>query len=90
MLQKDFAKDTSLPDGPLDMKWLEMRAMLEEPIGQKYIGQFAKQAMTQASGCRTIAMTEKRWCRTGGVRVGNIGPVYCTYCSTFLCPLWVC
>lgn len=52
-LQKDFEKDASLPDGPLDprtLKCVEMRAMLEDPIGQKYIGQFAKEAMTQAGG----------------------------------------
>lgn len=53
-LRKDFEKDASLPDGPLDprtLKCVEMRAMLEDPIGQKYIGQFAKEAMTQAGGC---------------------------------------
>lgn len=61
-MQKDFAKDSSLPDGPLDPKKLEMRAMLEEPIGQKYIGQFAKEAMTQASGhCRQF--TDSGRCR---------------------------
>lgn len=52
MLRENFAKDPSLPDGPLDSRKLEMRAMLDEPIGQKYIGQFAKKAMTQARyGC---------------------------------------
>lgn len=47
MLQDEFAKDASLPDGPMDPRRLEMRAVLEEPIGQKYVGQFAKKAMTQ-------------------------------------------
>ena len=54
MLHKDFVKDGSLPDGPLDpraIKCVEMRAILDDPIGQKYIGQFAKEAMTQASEC---------------------------------------
>lgn len=46
-MKKDFANDASLPDGPLDPRRLEMRAMLDEPIGQKYIGLFAKEAMTQ-------------------------------------------
>lgn len=47
MLQKEFAQDASLPDGSTDPRRLEMRAVLEEPIGQKYVGQFAKKAMTQ-------------------------------------------
>lgn len=50
-LEEKFAKDASLPDG-MKPRALEMRAMLEEPIGQKYIGEFAKEAMTQARrGC---------------------------------------
>lgn len=54
-LEEKFAKDASLPDG-MDPRALEMRAMLEEPIGQKYIGEFAKEAMTQARrGCLLFA-----------------------------------
>lgn len=46
-LEKEFAKDAGTQDGKMDPRKLEMRAMLEEPIGQKYIGDFAKAAMTQ-------------------------------------------
>lgn len=46
-LKKDLGKDVILTDG--DPRKLEMRALLDDPIGQKYIGQFAKSVMTQVN-----------------------------------------
>ncbi|CAB1096140.1 unnamed protein product [Ectocarpus sp. CCAP 1310/34] len=44
-MKKELSDDKSLTGG--DPRKLEMRAILEDPIGQKYIGQFAKKVMTQ-------------------------------------------
>lgn len=55
--KKDFGKDASLTDG--DPRKLEMRAMLEDPIGQKYIGQFAKKVMTQVRN--HVVSTSHSW-----------------------------
>lgn len=59
-LKKDLGNDTSLTDG--DPRKLEMRAVLEDPIGQKYIGQFAKKVMTQVRGlsvCKELSIQRK-------------------------------
>lgn len=44
-MKGDLGHDKHLTEG--NPQKMEMRAMLEDPIGQKYIGQFAKKVMTQ-------------------------------------------
>lgn len=46
-LRGNLGHDKYLTEG--DPQKLEMRAMLADPIGQKYIGQFAKNVMTQVN-----------------------------------------
>lgn len=66
-LKKDLGNDTSLTDG--DPRKLEMRAMLEDPIGQKYIGQFAKKVMTQVRGglCKAFLIKPANFTRRNGL-----------------------
>ncbi|CAM9270961.1 unnamed protein product, partial [Scytosiphon promiscuus] len=76
-LKKDFGKDASLTDG--DPRKLEMRAMLEDPIGQKYIGQFAKKVMTQESFYAWVDIQEFRGIPTADYRRGKSMHIYQKY-----------
>eukprot|EP00903_Cladosiphon_okamuranus_P006169 g6066.t4 len=76
-LKKDLGSDTTLTDG--DPRKLEMRAMLEDPIGQKYIGQFAKKAMTQESFYAWVDIQEFREIPTADYRRGKSMHIYQKY-----------
>ena len=69
MLHNEFSKDSSLTDGAMDPRRLEMRAVLEEPIGQKYVGQFAKKAMTQVR----VGAGKPRCTSVAGVSTRTVG-----------------
>ncbi|CAM9589182.1 unnamed protein product [Ectocarpus sp. 12 AP-2014] len=76
-MKKELSDDKSLTGG--DPRKLEMRAILEDPIGQKYIGQFAKKAMTQESFYAWVDIQEFRSIPTADYRRGKSMHIYQKY-----------
>ncbi|CAM9198692.1 unnamed protein product, partial [Hapterophycus canaliculatus] len=76
-LKRDLGRDANLTDG--DPRKLEMRAMLEDPIGQKFIGQFAKKVMTQESFYAWVDIQEFRGIPTADYQRGKSMHIYQKY-----------
>ncbi|CAM9358055.1 unnamed protein product, partial [Pylaiella littoralis] len=76
-LNGNLSNDKHLTEG--DPRKAEMRAMLEDPIGQKYIGEFAKKVMTQESFYAWVDIQEFRSIPTADYRRGKSMHIYQKY-----------